>query len=73
MMAQWSLDGLLARLPRIDTPVHLITGLNDKAVPPQVSRDAVAKLPHARLTELPGLGHLAHEEDASTIAELIRA
>ena len=72
MMAQWSLDGLLARLPRIDTPVHLITGLNDKAVPPQVSRDAVAKLPHARLTELPGLGHLAHEEDAATIAELIQ-
>ena len=63
----------LARLPGIDTHVHLITGLNDKAVPPQVSRDAVAKLPHARLTELPGLGHLAHEEDASTIAELIRA
>lgn len=73
MMAQWSLDGLLSRLGKIDTPVHLITGLNDKAVPPQVSRDAVQILPNARLTELPDLGHLAHEENASCIAELITA
>ncbi|MBE0412798.1 alpha/beta fold hydrolase BchO [Yoonia sp.] len=73
MMAQWSLDALLSRLEKINTPVHLITGQNDKAVPPQVSRDAVARLPNARLTELPDLGHLAHEEDAQTIANLIRA
>lgn len=71
MMAQWSLDGLLSRLDRIDAPVHLITGLNDKAVPPQVSRDAARKLPHAKLTELSGLGHLAHEEDPETLAQLI--
>lgn len=71
MMAQWSLDGLLSRLDRIDTPVHLITGLNDEAVPPQVSRDAARKLPHAKLTELSGLGHLAHEEDPETLAQLI--
>ncbi|WP_411891511.1 alpha/beta fold hydrolase BchO [Yoonia sp. SDW83-1] len=71
MMAQWSLDGLLSRLGQIDAPVHLITGLNDTAVPPQVSRDAVDKLPDAKLTELDGLGHLAHEEDANAIATLI--
>lgn len=71
MMAQWQLDGLLARLPSIETPVHLITGLSDKAVPPQVSRDAAARLPDARLTELSGLGHLAHEEDAETVAKAI--
>ena len=73
MMAQWSLDGLLARLPQITANVHLITGLNDKAVPPAVSRDAAKMLPHARLTELPGLGHLAHEENAALIADLITA
>lgn len=67
MMAQWSLDGLLVRLGQIDAPVHLITGLNDAAVPPQTSRDAVAVLANARLTELPDLGHLAHEEDAEAI------
>ncbi len=71
MMAQWSLDGLLARLDRIDVPVHLITGSNDKAVPPQVSRNTVQNLPNATLTELPDLGHLAHEEDPTKIADLI--
>jgi magnesium chelatase accessory protein len=71
MMAQWSLDGLMARLGRIDVPVHLIAALGDKAVPPEVSRDAVRQLPQARLTELAGLGHLAHEEDPETIANLI--
>ena len=71
MMAQWSLNGLLSRLGQIDAPVYLITGSNDRAVPPQVSRDAVSRLPNARLTELPKLGHLAHEEDADTVARLI--
>lgn len=71
MMAQWSLNGLLSRLGQIDAPVHLITGLSDRAVPPQVSRDAVSRLPNARLTELPELGHLAHEEDAALVAQHI--
>lgn len=71
MMSQWTLDGLLARLDKIDCPVHLIAGLNDKAVPPQVSRDAIQKIAKARLTELPDLGHLAHEEDPQAIADII--
>lgn len=73
MMAQWSLDGLLARLDQIHTPIHLITGLGDKAVPPSVSRDAADKLPTSKLTELDGLGHLAHEEDPQRVADLIIA
>ena len=71
MMAQWDLAPLLARLPAIDLPVHLITGSADRAVPPQTSRDAAARLPAARVTDLPGLGHLAHEEDAAAIAALL--
>ena len=73
MMAQWSLNGLLSRLGRIDVPVHLIAALGDKAVPPQVSRDAVQILPNATLTEISGLGHLAHEEDPAQLARLIVA
>jgi magnesium chelatase accessory protein len=73
MMAQWSLDRLLSGLGQIDCPVHLITGLADKAVPPAVSADAVRMLPNARLTELPDLGHLAHEEAPEVIANLILA
>jgi magnesium chelatase accessory protein len=73
MMAQWQLDGLLARLPQITTPVTLITGHADGAVPPDVSDRAAALIPGARLISLPGLGHLAHEEDPDQIADLIRA
>lgn len=71
MMSQWRLDGLLSRLPRIAVPVTLIVGLNDAAVPPGTAREAAALVPGARLVELPGLGHLAHEEDPTTIARLI--
>lgn len=71
MMAQWSLDDLLKRLPQIDTPVTLITGAADKAVPPNTSADAAKQMPHADHIALPTLGHLAHEEDATQIATLI--
>ena len=73
MMAQWSLDGLLERLGQIACPVHLITAANDKAVPPHVSAKAAEQLPKGRLTALPDLGHLAHEEDPARIAALIMA
>ncbi|MEJ8562292.1 alpha/beta fold hydrolase [Yoonia sp. GPGPB17] len=71
MMAQWSLDGLLSRLEQIDIRVHLIVGLADKAVPPDISRRAVERLPKGYLTELPDLGHLAHEEDPEQVARVI--
>jgi magnesium chelatase accessory protein len=71
MMAQWSLDGLVARMNKIDCPVHLIAARGDKAVPPKVSTDAASVLQNARLTEVDGLGHLAHEEDAELIAKII--
>ena len=74
MMAQWNLAGLLARLGQIAVPVDLIVGLNDTAVPPQTSRDAARAIPGARLTELAGLGHLAHEEaPAAVLAAIIAA
>lgn len=72
MMAQWSLDELLVRLPKIDAAVTLITGSADAAVPPQTGIDAAAQLPNAKVVSLAGLGHLAHEEDAKTVASLIQ-
>ena len=63
---------VIGRLGQIDCPVHLIIGMADKAVPPHVSVDAARKLANAKLTELPNLGHLAHEEDPATIARLIQ-
>ncbi len=72
MMAQWDLSGLLSRLPQFDRPVHLITGSQDRAVPPQISRDVAARMPRATLTDMPGLGHLAHEEAAGEVAQIVR-
>lgn len=71
MMAQWSLDPLLARLPQHLSDTLLITGANDKAVPPETSRKVAAQMQNAKHHPLEGLGHLAHEEDAATIAALI--
>lgn len=72
MMAHWSLDRLLADLPAIDTPCLLITGANDRTVPPAVSARAAARLPRAELAALPRYGHLVHEEAADEVATLIR-
>ena len=73
MMAQWDVSALLDALPRLGGPCLLITGAGDRAVPPEVSERAAARLPDARHLRLPGLGHLAHEEAPHEIAGLIRA
>lgn len=72
MMAQWSLDRLLSQLPQITVPITLVVGNQDKAVPPQTSKDAARRLPNATVINLPGLGHLAHEEDAAAVAKIIQ-
>ena len=73
MMAQWNLDGLLMRLPRQTARCLLVTASNDRAVPPSVSARAAQEIPSARLADLPGYGHLVHEEAAPEVASLIRA
>lgn len=64
MMAQWRLDGLLARLDSVAAPVLLIAADNDRAVPPRVSKAAAAAIPGAEVRRIPG-GHLVHEEQAA--------
>lgn len=71
MMAQWRLDGLLARLPDLTADVLFVTGARDKAVPPGVSAKMAARMPSARYVDLDGLGHLAHEEDADRVLATI--
>jgi magnesium chelatase accessory protein len=68
MMAQWRLDGLMARLPSLHLPVLLIASDRDNAVPPKVSRDAVAHMVMADYVEIAGFGHLVHEEAAERVA-----
>lgn len=72
MMAQWRLDGLRAALPQGDVPTLLIAGAGDRAVPAATSERAAARMPQAEARILPGLGHLAHEEDPAAVAALIR-
>ncbi len=73
MMAQWSLDGLTARLPENTARTLLITGSQDEAVPPKTSAQAAAQMPGAQHIDLPDLGHLAHEEAPDLIADHIIA
>ena len=67
MMAQWDLGPLLQGLPEHPSHTLLITGALDKAVPPGTSTDVAQKMPKAEAVQLPGLGHLAHEEDAESV------
>ena len=67
MMAQWDLNPLLRALPGHEAKTLLITGSLDKAVPPATSQDVAAQMSNARHLQLPNLGHLAHEENASAV------
>jgi magnesium chelatase accessory protein len=51
--------------------LHLLVGEQDGTVPPADARRAQALVPGATLAMLPGLGHLAHEEDAPRVAERV--
>jgi len=73
MMAQWRLTALEAALPRTAVPTLLLAGANDRAVPPETSRRAAARLPDATAEVLPRLGHLAHEEAPDEIARRLLA
>jgi magnesium chelatase accessory protein len=68
MMAQWSLDGLMADAAKIATPTLLMASTGDKLVPSRVSRDAAKLLPAATYCEFARLGHLIHEEAAADVA-----
>lgn len=71
MMAQWTLDGLLSRLPKHPAPCLLLTSDKDRAVPPSTSAAAAARMPHARWHDIAGFGHLVHEEAPEPVAALV--
>ncbi|MBE7209820.1 MAG: alpha/beta fold hydrolase [Gluconacetobacter diazotrophicus] len=74
MMARWDLAALKRDLPRLRRPVTLVSAANDRMIPPAQANAVRALLPAgATLVELPGLGHLAHEEDPAAIAALVFA
>ncbi|MDO9524701.1 MAG: magnesium chelatase, partial [Gemmobacter sp.] len=71
MMAQWDVDRLMQRLPRQTLRSLLITASADRAVPSDVSKRAAEIMPNARWVDLPGFGHLVHEEAPHEVAVLI--
>lgn len=73
MMAQWTLDGLLKRLPDNKAETLLIAATGDKAVPHTTSKTCAEHMPNGTYREVPDLGHLVHEENAPMIADLIHS
>jgi len=71
MMANWELADVWADASRLTVPVLLIAADRDDWVPPRVATAAARRLPHASVVVLPGLGHLAHEEDAGSVVRVI--
>jgi len=72
-MAHWDLRSLADDLPALRTPLHLLVGEGDRAVPPRQARQVAAARPGTTLTLLPRLGHLAHEEAPAAVVGWLRA
>lgn len=71
MMAAWDVSDILPPFGRAGFPLHQITGACDRAVPSQLAAELAQRYRWATTTRLPGLGHLAHEEDAARVAGAI--
>jgi len=74
MMAHWDLHTFWERLRTLQEPLSLIVGSQDLIVPPSVAYRVADALPNLRpqdVISLPNLGHLAHEEHAEWVADVI--
>jgi len=71
MMANWRLQPLLHDLPRLRTTLLLVAAENDRSISPDVARQVCDIVAPAVIERLPGLGHLAHEEQPQRVADLI--
>ena len=52
----------VAYLPRIDVPVLLVYGAEDRLTPPSIGREMAAQIPGARLAVIADAGHLVNVE-----------
>ena len=71
MMANWRLEALGARLKEIPSPVLLVHPTKDAAIPKSAVADAARLMPSCEVLEMPGLGHLAHEEEPEQAARIV--
>ena len=71
MMANWDLRPLERDMPRLQAPLILVVGSNDRTIQPADAERVRALVPGARVVTLPGVGHLAHEERPEAVAGLM--
>jgi magnesium chelatase accessory protein len=71
MMAEWDLGPLRRELRRLERPLVMIVGDQDRAVPPSDAREVARLVRAAEVVTLPRLGHLAHEEAPATTRDII--
>lgn len=71
MMANWDLAPIEAALPHLGPKLLLITGANDRSIPPREAERIARMVPGAQNIVLPKLGHLAHEESPAETAGLV--
>ncbi len=72
MMAHWDLRDLERDLPRLQTPLQLIVGALDRAVPAAQAQRVAGLCPKASVTRIDGVGHLAHEENPAAVARCLQ-
>lgn len=71
MMANWDLDPIEAALPQLTPRLLMITGANDRSIPPREAERIARMVPGAQNIVLPRLGHLAHEEAPAETAAIV--
>jgi len=73
MMADWDLSALSGELRGLRVPLLALHGARDRMVTDDEFRRVATLVPRIEPVTLPGLGHLAHEEDAPACVRLILA
>ena len=73
MMAAWDLHRMPQDLGGLPQPLTFVAAGNDRTVPPATAAEAARLTRQPHLVSLPGLGHLAHEEDPAAAAAIILA
>jgi magnesium chelatase accessory protein len=71
MMANWDLTTVVRDLPRLTIPLVLVTGSNDRAIPPDDAATICKLTAKATIQVMPGIGHLAHEEAPAAVADIV--